>query len=176
MTYDGPQTDWGKLDATHPPERNKVNHFIGGALTPDDYTLDTVESPRNSNWFLVLMAARRAITFLEQQPRSGSRAESASTGIPWGASSPRIWPGRYRRTGESRGRRKGVGSLWSWHAKGVGHGPRTSHAPQLRFAKPGVDAPRPVPRLLHGPRDRDRSPVGFMPGFMPDKEFIKRSE
>jgi hypothetical protein len=72
MTYDGPQTDWGKLDATHPPQRNKVNHFIGGALTPDDYTLDTVESPRNSNWFLVLMAARRAITFLEQQPEVDS--------------------------------------------------------------------------------------------------------
>ncbi len=67
VTYDGPQTDWGKLDATHPPQRNKVNHFAG-ALTPDDYTLDNVESPRNSNWFLVLMAARRAITFLAQQP------------------------------------------------------------------------------------------------------------
>jgi cephalosporin-C deacetylase-like acetyl esterase len=67
MTYDGPQTDWGKLDATHPSQRNKVNHFAG-TLTPDDYTLDAVESPRNSNWFLVLMAARRAITFLEQQP------------------------------------------------------------------------------------------------------------
>ena len=67
VTYDGPQTDWGKLDATHPPQRNKANHFAG-PLTPDDYTLDTVESPRNSNWFLVLMAARRAITFLEQQP------------------------------------------------------------------------------------------------------------
>jgi cephalosporin-C deacetylase-like acetyl esterase len=66
MTYDGPQTDWGKLDATHPPQRNKVNHFAG-ALAPDDYTLDTVESPRNSNWFLVLMAARRAISFLDQQ-------------------------------------------------------------------------------------------------------------
>lgn len=67
LTYDGPQTDWGRLDATHPPQRNKVNHFAG-PLTPDDYTLDAVESPRNSNWFLVLMAARRAITFLEQQP------------------------------------------------------------------------------------------------------------
>ncbi len=67
MTYDGPQTDWGKLDATHPPRRNKVNHFVG-ALAPDDYTLDPVESPRNSNWFLVLVAARRAITFLERQP------------------------------------------------------------------------------------------------------------
>lgn len=66
-TYDGPQTDWGKLDATHPPQRNTVNHFAG-PLTPDDYTIDNVESPRNSNWFLVLMAARRAITFLQQQP------------------------------------------------------------------------------------------------------------
>ena len=43
------------------------NHFAG-SLTPDEFTLDSVESPRNSNWFLVLMAARRAITFLEQQP------------------------------------------------------------------------------------------------------------
>jgi hypothetical protein len=67
VTYDGPQTDWGRLDATHPPQRNKANHFAG-ALTPDDYTLDAVESPRNSNWFLVLVAARRAVTFLQQQP------------------------------------------------------------------------------------------------------------
>ena len=66
-TSSGPQTDWGKLDATHPPQRNKANHFAG-ALTPDEFTLDPVESPRNSNWFLVLIAARRAITLLEQQP------------------------------------------------------------------------------------------------------------
>lgn len=66
-TYDGPQTDWGALDATHPPQRNKANHFAG-PLTPDEFTLDQVESPRNSNWFLVLMAARRAITFLEERP------------------------------------------------------------------------------------------------------------
>ena len=65
--WSGPQTDWGKLDATHPPQRNKANHFAG-SLAPDDFTLDAVESPRNSNWFIVLMAARRAITFLEQQP------------------------------------------------------------------------------------------------------------
>jgi dienelactone hydrolase len=65
--YDGPNTDWGRLDATHPPQRNKANHFAG-PLTPDDYTLDAIESPRNSNWFLVLIAARRGITFLEQQP------------------------------------------------------------------------------------------------------------
>lgn len=65
--YDGPQTDWGHLDATHPPQRNKHNHFAG-SLTPDEYTLDAVESPRNSNWFLVLTAARRALSFLQQQP------------------------------------------------------------------------------------------------------------
>ena len=65
--WSGPQTDWGKLDATHPPQRNKANHFAG-PLTPDEFTLDAVESPRNSNWFLVLTAARRAITFLEKQP------------------------------------------------------------------------------------------------------------
>jgi dienelactone hydrolase len=66
-TWSGPQTDWGKLDATHPPQRNKANHFAG-ALTPDEFTLDAVESPRNSNWFIVLTAARRAISFLEKQP------------------------------------------------------------------------------------------------------------
>ncbi|MBN8457140.1 MAG: acetylxylan esterase [Verrucomicrobia bacterium] len=65
-TYEGPQTDWGRLDATHPPQRNVANHFAG-VLTPDAYTLDSVESPRNSNWYIVLIAARRAITFLEQQ-------------------------------------------------------------------------------------------------------------
>lgn len=71
--YDGPQTDWGALDATHPPQRQKSNHFAG-PITPDEFTLDDVESPRNSNWFVVLMAARRALTFLEQQPEvDGSR-------------------------------------------------------------------------------------------------------
>lgn len=72
-TYAGPQTDWGRLDATHPPQRNKVNHFAG-PLTPDEFTLDAVASPRNSNWFLVLIAARRGLTFLAQQPEvDGSR-------------------------------------------------------------------------------------------------------
>ncbi|TWT92513.1 alpha/beta hydrolase family protein [Neorhodopirellula pilleata] len=63
----GPQTDWGNLDATHPPQRDRVNHFAG-PLTPNEFTLDSVESPRNSNWYVVLIAARRAISFLEQQP------------------------------------------------------------------------------------------------------------
>jgi len=65
--YDGPNTDWGALGATHPPQRNKANHFAG-PTTPDAYTLDAVDSPRNDNWFLVTLSARRALTFLEQQP------------------------------------------------------------------------------------------------------------
>lgn len=65
--YDGLNTDWGALDATHPPQRNKVNHFAGGTK-PDAFTLDPVESPRNDNWFLVTLAARRGLTFLESQP------------------------------------------------------------------------------------------------------------
>lgn len=71
-----PNTDWGALDCTHPPQRNKNNHFAG-PLTPDEFTLDAVESPRNSNWFLVLLAARRAITFLEQQ----SEVDPARIGV-----------------------------------------------------------------------------------------------
>ncbi|MDP4659345.1 MAG: acetylxylan esterase [Opitutales bacterium] len=66
--YDGLNTDWGALDATHPPQRNKVNHFAGGTK-PDTFTLDAVESPRNDNWFLVTLAARRGLTFLQSQPQ-----------------------------------------------------------------------------------------------------------
>ncbi|HEY1066364.1 MAG TPA: acetylxylan esterase, partial [Pirellulales bacterium] len=80
IVYDGPQTDWGRLDATHPPQRNKVNHFVSD-LRPDEYTLDEVKSPRNSNWYLVLTAARRAVSLLQQQPevdpqRIGARGHS----------------------------------------------------------------------------------------------------
>jgi len=67
VKYDGPNTDWGALDCTHPPQRNPRNHFAG-PLAPDAFTLDAVESPRNSNWFIVLIGLRRGITFLERQP------------------------------------------------------------------------------------------------------------
>ena len=40
------------------------------SLLPDEYSIDPVPSPRNSNWFLLSVAARRGITFLEQQTRS----------------------------------------------------------------------------------------------------------
>ena len=59
-------TDWGALDAYHAPCRNEKNDF--GSVAPAPWTLDAVESPRNNSWFLCALAARRALTFLEQQP------------------------------------------------------------------------------------------------------------
>lgn len=59
-------TDWGAVDGYHAPSRNKGNQFPSAKAA--DWTLDQVESPRNSGWFLCAMAARRALTFLEQQP------------------------------------------------------------------------------------------------------------
>lgn len=59
-------TDWGAVDGYHAPGRNPRNLFP--SANPQAWTLDAVESPRNSGWFLCALAARRALTFLEQQP------------------------------------------------------------------------------------------------------------
>lgn len=59
-------TDWGAMDAYHAPSRHQETNF--GGFKPTESTLDSVESPRNSAWFLCTFAARRALTFLEQQP------------------------------------------------------------------------------------------------------------
>lgn len=59
-------TDWGALDAYHAPCRNEKNHFAN--VSPASWTLDDVDSPRNNPWFLCALGARRALTFLEQQP------------------------------------------------------------------------------------------------------------
>ncbi|PHR86064.1 MAG: hypothetical protein COA78_38360 [Blastopirellula sp.] len=59
-------TDWGAVDGYHAPSRNAGNQFP--SAKPAEWTLDSVESPRNSGWFLCAIAARRALTFLEQQP------------------------------------------------------------------------------------------------------------
>lgn len=65
-------TDWGALDGYHAPCRNARNGFSHTKAA--DWTLDAVDSPRNNPWFLVTMGARRALTFLEQQPEvDGSR-------------------------------------------------------------------------------------------------------
>lgn len=58
-----PGTDWGAVDAT---QTGHNSHYA--SLMPDDKTIDNVESPRNSNWFLIIIAAKRGITFLQNQP------------------------------------------------------------------------------------------------------------
>jgi hypothetical protein len=55
-------TDWGALD----PTQNNVSHY--SSTMPAPFTLDAVPSPRNNNWFILTLTARRALTFLEQQP------------------------------------------------------------------------------------------------------------
>lgn len=56
-----PGTDWGAID----PTQKHVSHYF--RLTPDDKTAETVYSPRNNNWFILTLATRRGLTFLEQQ-------------------------------------------------------------------------------------------------------------
>ena len=59
-------TDWGAIDAYHSPCRYPKNSFV--LNPPSEHSIDPVASPRNSGWFPCTMAARRALTFLEQQP------------------------------------------------------------------------------------------------------------
>ena len=59
-------TDWGALDAYHAPTRSGRGGF--GGTRPSKWSLDSVESRRNDPWFLCTLGARRALTFLEQQP------------------------------------------------------------------------------------------------------------
>ena len=63
-------TDWGNVDPTQGPRfySKALRKGWKRNLQPDEYSIDPVPSPRNSNWFLLTVAARRAITFLEQQP------------------------------------------------------------------------------------------------------------
>jgi len=57
--------DWGAVDGYHAPSRHPENNFPGLKSYP--WTLDRIDSPRNSPWFLCALAARRGLTFLEQQ-------------------------------------------------------------------------------------------------------------
>ena len=56
-------TDWGAVDGYHAPGRNAGNQFP--SAKPAAWTLDKVESPRNSGWFLCAVAARA--TFAPQR-------------------------------------------------------------------------------------------------------------
>ncbi len=62
-------TNWGKVDPTQGPRfyAKALRKGWKRNLQPDEYSIDPIPSPRNSNWFLLTIAARRAITFLEQQ-------------------------------------------------------------------------------------------------------------
>ncbi|MGC6448061.1 MAG: alpha/beta hydrolase family protein [Rubripirellula sp.] len=56
-----PNTNWGAVD----PTQNNVGGYSN--LLPGPKTIDTFPSARNNNWFLLTVAARRGITFLERQ-------------------------------------------------------------------------------------------------------------
>lgn len=57
-----PNTDWG---AVNPTQTNVPGYFN---LKPGETYPDSVDSPRNNNWYLLILGARRGLTFLEQQP------------------------------------------------------------------------------------------------------------
>ena len=63
-------TDWGRVDPSQGPQfyAKALRRGWKRNLQPDEYSIDPVASPRNANWFLLVVAARRAITFLETQP------------------------------------------------------------------------------------------------------------
>ena len=63
-------TDWGKIDPTQGPQfyAKALRKQYKGDFQPDEHSIDPIMSPRNSNWFMLALAGRRALTFLEQQP------------------------------------------------------------------------------------------------------------
>lgn len=63
-------TDWGRVDPTQGPRfySKALRKGWNRGVKPDEYSIDPVPSPRNNNWFLLVLAAKRGITFLEQQP------------------------------------------------------------------------------------------------------------
>lgn len=63
---DDPNTDWGAVD----PTQNNVSGYFN--LKPGPKYLDPFDSPRNNNWYLLTLAGRRGLTFLEQQPEVDS--------------------------------------------------------------------------------------------------------
>ena len=63
---DASNTNWGAIDPTQDFASRYQN------LMPYPETIDTVESPRNCSWYPIIIASRKALTFLEQQPEVGS--------------------------------------------------------------------------------------------------------
>lgn len=60
---DDPNTDWGKVD----PTQLNVPGYDSLLPGPKQFFEDR-EHPKNNNWYLLTLACRRALTFLEQQP------------------------------------------------------------------------------------------------------------
>jgi hypothetical protein len=58
-----PNTDWGAVD----PTRQNVPGYFN--LKPGPKYLDPFESPRNNNWYLLTLGARRGLTFVRHQQR-----------------------------------------------------------------------------------------------------------
>ena len=63
-------TDWGKIDPSQGPQfyAKALRKHFKSSFHPDEHSIDPIISPRNSNWFMLSLAGRRALTFLEQQP------------------------------------------------------------------------------------------------------------
>ena len=57
-----PNTDWGAVD----PTQNNVRSYA--SLKPTPKSLESFASPKNNNWYLLTLACRRALTFLERRP------------------------------------------------------------------------------------------------------------
>ena len=49
-------------------KNDELHGMIYFNLKPSDKYFDSSESPRNNNWYLLTLGARRGLTFLEQQP------------------------------------------------------------------------------------------------------------
>ena len=56
-----PNTDWGAVD---PTQKNVPGY---SNLLPGEKYLDAFQSPRNNNWYLLTIAGRRGLPFLERQ-------------------------------------------------------------------------------------------------------------
>ena len=57
-----PNTDWGAVD----PTQSNVPGYASLKATPK--SLVSFPSPKNNNWYLLTLACRRALTFLERRP------------------------------------------------------------------------------------------------------------
>jgi hypothetical protein len=64
---DDPNTDWGNVD----PTQLNVPGYESMQPGPKQFFEDR-EHPKNNNWYLLTLACRRALTFLERQPEVNS--------------------------------------------------------------------------------------------------------